>query len=216
MAVVETVAPGRYLAEFTVAAQGMWQMLNRWLPERFSTEMVYRQGRLAPLVYREEFVNHGQHVVREYRFDYESHHLTLWRQADDRAKVKKWQVPLNGPVYDLLSLLYNVRLGVLGPLLGGATLRVSVLSDKPHNMEFRIGPETPLGRKVMLDFRLPESDRVDSYFIYLNPDQVPTLAWTRVTLLGKLAGRLLNPGGIKKALLPEVASFSAPAVLGTR
>ena len=32
-------------------AQGMWKLLSRWLPERYQTEMVYRDGRLKPVVY---------------------------------------------------------------------------------------------------------------------------------------------------------------------
>jgi hypothetical protein len=208
--VLKELAPGRYLAEFSGAAQGMWRLLNRWLPERYTTEMVYRNGCLAPLVYREEFINQGQHVVREYHFDYERQCVTLWRQAEGKEKVKKWVAPLNGPVYDLLSLFYNLRLGALGPLAGGASLRVGFLpTPKPQEMIFRIGPETEQGRKVMLDFRLPESDKVDSYFIFLNPEQVPTLAWTRVTFFGKLTGQLLNPGEVRKDFLP---SSPAPAM----
>ena len=67
---LKEVQPGRYLAEFSGAAQGMWQLLNRWLPERYQTEMVYRNGRLLPLVFREEFLYKGRHYLKEYYFDY--------------------------------------------------------------------------------------------------------------------------------------------------
>jgi hypothetical protein len=207
---LKELEPGRYLAEFSAAAQGMWQLLSRWLPETYQTEMVYRDGRLKPLVYREEFWNKGQHVVKEYRFDYEHGRLTLWRQAGDGPKVKKWEVSLKEPVYDLLSLFYNVRLGALGPLPGGASVRVASLpTPKPQELIFRIGDVTDQGRKVMLDYRPPDSIVVDQYFIYLSADRVPTLAWTRVTLFGKLAGRLLNPGEIRKeglVALPPIPS----------
>ena len=53
--VLKELKPGHYLAEFSGAAQGMWKLLSRWLPERYQTEMVYRDGRLQPVVYREEF-----------------------------------------------------------------------------------------------------------------------------------------------------------------
>jgi hypothetical protein len=196
--VFQEVGPNRYLAEFSGAAQGMWRLLSRWLPERYQTEMVYQDGRLQPLVYREEFIHQGQHVVKEYRFDYQRRRLTLWRQADDRPRVKKWEIPLKEPVYDLLSLYYNVRLGAFGPLPGGATLRVAALpTPKPQELVFRIGPDTGQGCKVMLNYRLPESDTTDQYFIFLNPAHVPTLAWTRVAFFGKLSGHLLNPGGIR-------------------
>ena len=54
--VLKELKPGHYLAEFSGAAQGMWQLLSRWLPERYQTEMRYRDGRLQPLLYREEFL----------------------------------------------------------------------------------------------------------------------------------------------------------------
>ena len=79
---LKELQPGRYLAEFSGAAQGMWRLLSRWLPERYQSEMVYREGRLVPLVYREEFQDKGRHYRKEYCFDYERGRLTLWRQAD--------------------------------------------------------------------------------------------------------------------------------------
>jgi hypothetical protein len=200
--VLKELKPGYYRAEFFGAAQGMWRLLNRWLPELFSTEMVYRDGRLMPLVYREKFMDKGKHVVKEYRFDYDKRRLTLKRQIDGGPWVKKWEVPLKEPVYDLLSLSYNVRIGAFGPLPGGSNLRVWVLSSKPREMTFRIGPKTAAGRKVMLNYRPPDSDSDDNYFIYLTPHGVANQAWTRVTFFGKLGGHLLNPGGISTDLLP--------------
>ena len=92
------------------------------------------------MVYREEFQEKGQQVLKEYRFDYDHSRLTLWRQVDGGEKIKEWEVPLTGPVYDLLSLFYNVRLDALGPAPGGATLRVMVLPDpKPKELVFHIG-----------------------------------------------------------------------------
>jgi hypothetical protein len=204
--VLKESKPGHYRAEFFGAAQGMWRLLNRWLPERFTTEMVFREGRLMPLVYREEFLDNEHHWVKEYRFDYEHRRLTLRRQIDGGAWVKKWEVPLATPVYDLLSLFYNVRLGALGPLRGGANLPVTVLSGKPRKFVFRLGKNTSQGLEVMLNYRLPDSDTDDQYFIYLNPQRLATQAWTRVTLFGKMSGHLLNPGEVRKDLLPAQAS----------
>jgi hypothetical protein len=196
--VLKEVGPNRYRTELYGAVQGMWRLLSRWLPERFQTEMVYRQGRFQPLTYREEFINKGQHIVKEYQFDYEQQRLTLWRRADAGPRVKKWQVPLKEPVYDMLSMSYNIRLGVFGPLPGGSNIRVPVLPNPaPQEMVFRIGPLTAKGRKVMLNYHMEDSGTSDHYFFYLNPSQVPSLLWTRVTFFGKLQGRLLNPGGIK-------------------
>lgn len=208
--VLKEVKPGHYLAEFSGAAQGMWQLLSRWLPERYQTEMVYRDGRLQPMVYREEFQEKGQKVLKEFRFDYDQRKLTLWRQVDGGEKIKEWEVPLTSPVYDLLSLFYNVRLDALGPAPGGSTLRVNVLPNpKPQELVFCIGAATDQGLEVMVNSCAPNAGDADQYFILLNPDRVPTLAWTRVTLFGKLTGRLVNPGEIKKGLFPRSPS-SAP------
>jgi len=198
--------PGRYLAEFSGAAQGLWRLLSRWLPERYQTEMVLQEGRLKPLVYREAFMHKGRHYVKEFRFDYEHKRLTLWQQVDGGGKVKKWEVPMTEPVYDLLSLFYNVRIGAFGTLRGGSNMRVAVLPNpKPQELVFRIGDKTDQGLKVMLNYRQPDSPTEDNYFIFINPQGVPTLAWTPVIFFGKLAGRLLNPGDIRQEWLPPVA-----------
>ena len=207
--VLKELKPGHYLAEFSGAAQGMWKLLSRWLPELYQTEMRYRDGRLQPMVYREKFQEGGHQVLKEYRFDYDHSQLTLWRQIDGGEKTKEWEIPLTGPVYDLLSLFYNVRLGALGPTPGGATLRVMVLADpKPKELVFCIGGVTDQGLKVMVNSCSPGAAGEAQYFMFLNPERVPTLAWTRVTLFGKLAGRLVNPGEIKKGLfnLPPASS----------
>jgi len=209
--VLKESEPGHYLAEFSGAAQGMWRLLNRWLPERYQTEMLFRDGRLQPMVYREEFQEKGHKILKEYRFDYDHSQLTLWRQVDGGEKIKEWEVPLTGPVYDLLSLFYNVRLGALGPAPGGATLRVMVLPNpKPQELVFCIGAATDQGLKVMVNSCSPGAVDEDQYFIFVSPERVPILAWTRVILFGKLAGRLLNPGGIKKEGLLTLPTSSSP------
>ena len=118
-------------------------------------------------------------------------------------------------MYDPLTLFYNIRLGVFGPLPGGSTLRVTVLpTPDPREMVFMIGAVSDLGRKVMLECRRSESKVVNQYYLSLSPEQVPTLAWTQVPLFGKLAGRLLNPGEIRKegllALPPSPSAALKP------
>ena len=208
--VLKELGPGRYQAEVSGAAQGMWQLTSRWLPERYQSEMVQREGRLVPLFYREAFISKGKRVVKEYHFDYERGRLSLWRQTEGGDKVKKWEIPLKTPVYDPLSLFYNIRLGVFGPLTGGATLRVMGLpTPEPREMVFAIGSVSDQGRKVMLDYRRSESKAVNQYYLFLNPEQVPTLSWTQVPLFGKLAGRLVNPGEIRKEGLPALPPGAA-------
>ena len=172
--VLKELKPGHYLAEFSGAAQGMWKLLSRWLPERYQTEMVYRDGRLQPVVYREEFQEKGQKVLKEYRFDYDHSRLTLWRQVDGGENIKEWEVPLTGPVYDLLSLFYNVRLDALGPAPGGASLRVMVLPDpKPKELVFCIGDVTDEGLKVMVNSCLAGRGRRGSVFYVSQPGTGP-------------------------------------------
>ena len=209
--VLKELKPGHYLAEFSGAAQGMWKLLSRWLPERYQTEMLYRDGRLQPVVYREEFQEKGQKIRKEYRFDYDHSRLTLWRQVDGGENIKEWEVPLTGPVYDLLSLFYNVRLDALGPAPGGASLRVMILPDpKPRELVFHIGGVTDEGLKVMVDSASASAGEADQFFIFLSPERVPTQAWTRAGILGKLAGRLVNPGEIKKEGLLGLPPAAAP------
>ena len=209
--VLKELEPGRYLAEVYGATKGLGQLSKRWLPERYQTEMIHREGRLVPLIYREAFISKGKRVLKEYRFDHERGQLSLWRQAEGGEKVKQWEVPLKSPVYDFLSLFYNVRLGVFGPLPGGSTLKVMVLSTlAPQEMVFAIGSVTEMGRKVMLERRRSESKAVNQYFFFLSPEQVPTLAWTQVPLFGKLTARLLNPGEIKKEGLLALPPAAAP------
>jgi hypothetical protein len=137
--------------------------------------------------------------------------VSLWRQAEGGDRVKEWEVPMKSPVYDFLSLFYNVRLGVFGPLPGGSTLKVMVLSTlAPQEMVFVVSPATGMVRKVTLDRRRSKSKAVKQYFCTLNPEQVPTLAWTQVPLFGKLTARLLNPGEIKKEGLLPLPSSSSP------
>jgi len=211
--VLKELEPGRYLAEVSGAAQGVWQLSKRWLPERYQTEMVHREGRLVPLIYREEFISQGQRVVKEYRFDHEHGQLSLWLLAEGGEKVKQWEVPLKGPVYDPLTMFYNIRLGVFGPLPGGTTLRVMVLPNPaPQEMVFMIGAVSDMGRKVMLDYRRSKSKAVNQYYFFLSPEQVPTLAWTQVPMFGKLTARLLNPGEIRKEGLLALPPSPSPGL----
>ncbi len=204
------VGPGHYRAEFGGAAQGAWSLLNRWLPESYETEMALEAGRLKPLVYRERFRAKGHDIRKEYRFDYAQKILQVWRGVDGQEPVKSWQVPLSGPVYDSLSLFYNLRLGTFGPLAGGQTLKVALVpAPEPREMVFRIGPETNPGRKVMLEVAAPGGEsESQQYFIFCTPQLVPQQAWTRVLGFGKLSGHLLNPGEIMEDGLPGLPKLS--------
>ncbi len=81
---------------------------------------------------------------------------------------------------------------------------------KPQEMVFVVGPATELGRNVTMDRRRADSKGLSHYFCNLNPEQVPTLAWTQVPVLGKLTARLLNPGEIRKEGLLALPPSPAP------
>ncbi|MGA7579607.1 MAG: DUF3108 domain-containing protein [Desulfobaccales bacterium] len=189
------VGPGRYRAEFAGAAQGAWSLLNRWLPERYETEMTLEQGRLKPLVYREEFEDGGHHVLKEYRFDYARRQLSVWRSQDNRELAERSQVPMEQPVYDPLTLFYNLRLGAFGPLTGGKTLKVALVpAPEPRELVLRLGPETPQGQQIMVEVKGAGSGGQQSgtYFLDCNSPGLPRQAWTRALDFCKLSGQLVS------------------------
>ena len=98
-------------------------------------------GDLSRWCTSEAFQEKGQKVLKEYRFDLDHSQLALWRQVDGGENIKEWEVPLTGPVYNLLSLFYNVRLDALGPAPGGASLKVMVLpTPNPRSSYFTSAP----------------------------------------------------------------------------
>lgn len=196
------VGPGRYRAEFVGAAQGAWKLLSRWLPERYETEMALEGGRFKPLVYHEWFQCKGRRISKEYRFDYSRGILEIWRGVDGREPVKDWQGPLSEPVYDPLTLLYNLRLGALGHAAGGQTLRVNLIpSPEPREMVINLGADTAQGRKVMVTVKTGGPGAGDGpYFFFCTSQWVPQGAWFRVLPFAKLSGKLLNPGEVMDGL----------------
>jgi hypothetical protein len=204
------VAPGRFRAELTGATQGAWKLLNRWLPERYETEMALKDGRLQPLVFREVFEVQGRSISKEYRFHYSQSLLECWRGVGGREPGKEWQRPLQKPVYDPFTLFYNVRLGAMGPLAPGQILRVAAIPNpEPREMVVNLGQKTGQGWKVMLAVKTKRgADQYGPYFLLLTPQKVPQIAWMRVLGVVKLAGELLNPWSIMKDLpgAPQLSS----------
>lgn len=206
------VGPGRYRAEFAGAAQGAWKLLSRWLPERYETEMAFSQGRLQPLVYREEFEAGGHHISKEYQFNYARKLLTVWRSQDHREPLKQWQGPMQKGVSDPLSLFYNLRLGAYGPLRPGQTLRIPLVpTPEPHEMVLRLGDETPQGLKVMVEVKGTGSDaELGPYYLVCSRERVIRRAWTRVLCVARLSGQLLSPAagaGQGLQILPKLSLY---------
>ncbi len=187
------LGPGRYLAEATTRVEGVWRLASRWLPESYQTEMVYREGQLRPLVYREVFHAKGKRVCKETRFDYDAGRISLRRQVEGREKDEVWQAPMKGPIYDPLSICYNLRLGAFGPLAPGQSLHLSGIPyPKPEEITLSLGPD----REVMVSVKETDSlGEITPIFVSFDPKWVPTQAWTRVQPVGKVTGELVNARG---------------------
>ncbi len=194
---LKSLGDGRYQAEVSGEPLGMLKVLTgKDRRDSYQTEMIWRQGRLVPLVYREESRTKGRRYLKEYRFDYDQGRLELWQLKEGKGSmVRKWETGLKGPISDPLSAFYNCRLGLLGPIKEGATFKVTGIPyPKPEEIEVRIGPETESGRKIMIDINNQAfADNRGVVFAYLDGDLVPKQAWTSAKV-GTISGELL-PGG---------------------
>jgi hypothetical protein len=195
--VFREAGPGRYLAELDGRSQGLLALLTGNWKGRLSTDMEYSQGRLMPLVYREISYKQGKKRVMEYRFDYASKKVELWKQEGDDAMTKRWESALTSPMYDPLTFFYNRRLtGAAAGEKGGESLKFQGIPyPKPDEITMRVGEQTPEGRKIMLEMgnRLFKDERSQVYAI-LDPEGVPTKVWTKVMKFGNVDIKLL-PGG---------------------
>ncbi len=200
---------GRFLVELSGETRGLAEVLSGHRRDRYQTEMVYRDGRLMPLIYREESHRWGKRSLKEYRFDYERGRLELWQLKERQGRlVLKWQTALKEPVYDPLSAFYNCRLGLLGPLKEGDTLQIAGIPyPAPETMEVRLGPQTPEGRRVMVNLFNPAfAHQKGVVFILVDGDGVPLKGWTRVLGFGKISGKLLPDGKYLENGLPGIPS----------
>ena len=188
---LKCLGPGRYQAEIYGEPLGLLKLLTGERRDTYQTEMVSRQGKLLPLVYREECRKRGKRYLKEYRFDYDQGVLELWQLKEGQGLVRKWRTTLKDPVYDPLTAFYNCRLGLLGPIREGETFKLSGIPyPEPEDIEVRIGPETAAGRTIMIALHNDafENDRGVVY-AYLDNALVPQQAWTS-TRVGKINGRL--------------------------
>lgn len=207
------LGPGRYQAEVSGKPLGWLKLLaGSDRVDSYRTEMIWRQGRFEPLIYREESRRGGKRSLKEYRFDYDRGRLELWQLKEGHGLVRKWQTDLKSPIQDPLSAFYNCRLGLLGPLQDGQTFRVNGIPyPKPEEIEVRIGPKTAEGRKTMIAINNSafKNDR-GVIFAYFDGHQVPSHGWTSVLKVGKITGELLPGGKPLHERLPEMAGAAAP------
>lgn len=204
---LKSLGAGRYQAELSGEPLGLLKVITGQRRDSYQTEMVYRDGKLLPLVYREESKKKGKRHLKEYRFNYDQGLLELWQLKEGKGiLVRKWHTALNGAIYDPLSAFYNCRLGLLGPIREGATFKVhGIPYPKPEEIEVRIGPETEEGRKIMIGINNNAFDNDRGVvFAYLDGSQAPMQAWTNARM-GKISGRRLAGGKALNGGLPELA-----------
>jgi hypothetical protein len=188
---LKSLGPGHYQAEIVGEPLGLLKLIAGQRRDSYQTEMICRQGRLMPLVYREESRKKGQRHLKEYRFNYDQGVLELWQLKEGKGLVRKWHMALEGPIYDPLSAFYNCRLGLMGPIREGQTFKMEGIPyPKPEEIEVRIGGESAQGLKIMIAINNKAFDRDRGViFAYLDGGRVPQQAWTSVRL-GKISGRL--------------------------
>jgi len=211
---LKRLGPGRFVAEVTGETRGFIKAVAGERRERLETEMVWRDGRLLPLVYREESRRGKKRGFKEYRFDYPGRRLELWEWHNDEGLVKKWETALGEPVYDPVTAFYNYRLGILGPTREGDTAAIpGVPYPRPETMEVRLGAKTGSGRQAMVSLANPLfGDDRGQVFARVDERLVPQQVWTTVygiTIRGKiLPDSHLLPAGLKE--LPGATAAAIP------
>lgn len=183
-----------YQAEINSELQGALKELQGQRRDRYLTDMCWQNGRLMPTVYREQSLRQGKKHLKEYRFDYVQKRLELWQWKEGKGLVRKWEGPLNEPIYDPLTAFYNCRLGVMGPVQEGSTIKIrGIPYPKPEEIEVRFGGKTAEGQKAMVTIIGPHQGGQGEVFALLDPQKVPIQAWTSFMGLGQIRGELL-PG----------------------
>jgi hypothetical protein len=215
---LKRLSPERFSAEVTGDTQGFIKLISGGHRERLQTEMVWRNRRLLPLIYREESWRNGKHGLKEYRFDYPRGRLELWELHKGKGLSKKWQTDLAGQVYDPLSAFYNIRLGIIGPHRQGETNTIQGIPyPRPESMEVRLGSATDSGLEAMVSLINPVfADSRGVVFASVDKQLVPHQAWTTVSgvtiraLL--LPGSVIMPPGLPELTAPGPAASPRPPV----
>lgn len=203
--ILKRVGEGRYVAELSGETLGVAAVLSGRRRDSYQTEMVLRNGKLAPLIYREESRRRGRRHLKEYRFNYAQNRLEMWQwEANSQKMSRKWQTDLTDSISDPISAFYNYRLGFLGPIRAGDTIRApGIPYPKPEEIEVRIGPETESGRQVMVSLINPAFEHQRGVvYVSFDGNLVPTQAWSQVGL-GKVSGKIQPESRPLKGKLPE-------------
>jgi hypothetical protein len=208
------LGPGRFTAEIIGEPQGLIKLLSGGQRERLQTEMVWRNHRLLPLIYREESWRGKKRRFKEYRFDYSRGRLELWEWHEGKGLAKKWHTDLADQVYDPLSAFYNCRLGIIGPNQEGEISTIQGIPyPRPEAMEVRLGAESKDGRQVMLSLLNPVfADSRGVVFANVDKQLVPHQAWTTVSGI-TIRGYLLPESVI---MAPGLPGLNAPGLEASR
>jgi len=206
--------PGRYTAEVIGETLGLVKLFSGGQRERLQTEMVWRNHRLLPLIYREESWRGKKRRLKEYRFDYTRNRLELWEWHVGKGLAKKWHTDLADQVYDPLSAFYNCRLGIIGPTREGETSTIQGIPyPQPEAMEIRLGGESQDGRQLMLSLINPVfHDSRGVVFAKVDKQFVPHQAWTTVSGI-TIRGFLLPESVI---MAPGLPGLTAPGLAASR
>ena len=200
---LKRLEPGRFTAEIIGETQGLVKLLSGGQRERLQTEMVWRNQRLQPLIYREESWRREKRRLKEYRFDYAKGRIELWEWRQGKGLTKKWHTELTDQFYDPLSAFYNCRLGIIGPTQEGEISTIQGIPyPRPEAMEVRLGAESQDGRQVMLSLINPVfQDSRGVVFAKVDKQLVPHQAWTTVSGI-TIRGWLLPESAVMAPGLP--------------
>jgi hypothetical protein len=208
------LGPGRFRAEVIGEPQGLIKLLSGDQRERVQTEMVWRDQRLLPLIYREESWRQGKRRLKEYRFNYSQGRLELWEWHKGKGLLKKWETDLSHQVYDPLSAFYNIRLGNIGPTREGESGTIQGIPyPQPDAMEVRLGETTESGLKATVSLVNPVfPDSKGEVFAFLDKQLVPHQVWTKVSGI-TIRGFLLPESVLMRPGLP---GLKAPGPAASR
>jgi len=129
--------PGTYVASLEARTLGLTAFLTRQRRERYETTMELVDGRLRPLRY-EMTASKGsgedtRHRRSIYEFDYERREIRFRKVKTGFPDLDELRPMPEGGVYDALSALYNLRAGLVGPLVPGAEYRLPTMIGGDHN-----------------------------------------------------------------------------------
>lgn len=112
--------PGTYLIVLKARTLGVAAFLTKHRVEKFQTLMeVGPQGYLRPLWHSSHSVRGSKDEQREkisrYTFDYEAGTVRYQKSKNNRVYSDKWfDIEEDRPMFDILSAMYNLRLGLFG------------------------------------------------------------------------------------------------------